>query len=83
MLDYPVTTCMGNFCSPRCGDVFDRVFSYCPFYHEMSWMRSGTLLSQFLRVFLHTLSSLISLFAKICLTIFPFDVRTSFGFCVG
>ena len=26
----------------------------CPFPHEMSWMRSGTYLSQFLRVFLLT-----------------------------
>ena len=24
------------------GDVFDHVFSCCPFPHEMSWMRSGT-----------------------------------------
>ena len=29
------------------GDVFDCVFLGCPFTHEMSWMRSGTLLSQF------------------------------------
>ena len=24
------------------GDVFDGVFLFCPFSHEMSWMRSGT-----------------------------------------
>ena len=44
---------MGNSCSP--GDVFDGVFLCCPFSHEMSWMRSGTYLSQFLRLFLPTL----------------------------
>ena len=33
------------------GDVFDGVFLCCPFSHEMSWMRSGTYLSPFLRVF--------------------------------
>ena len=31
-------------------DVFDGVFLCCPFSHEMCWMRSGTELSQFLRV---------------------------------
>ena len=33
------------------------ILSYfcCHFFHEMSWMRSGTELSQFLRVFLPTL----------------------------
>ena len=36
------------------GDVFDGVFLCC-ISHEMSWMRSGTELSQFLRVFLSTL----------------------------
>ena len=30
-------------------------FLCCLFFHEMSWMRSGTKLSQFLRVFLPTL----------------------------
>ena len=30
------------------------VFLCCPFPHEMSWMRSETLLNQFLRVFLPT-----------------------------
>ena len=34
------------------GDAFDRVFLCCFFSHEMSWMRSGTKLGQFLRVFL-------------------------------
>ena len=24
------------------GDVFDGVFLCCPFFHEMSWIRSGT-----------------------------------------
>ena len=38
------------------GDVFDGVFLCCPLFHEMSWVRSGTKLSQFLRVFLPTLS---------------------------
>ena len=36
------------------GGVFDCVFLCCPFSHEMSWMRTGTKLSQFLRVFLPT-----------------------------
>ena len=36
------------------GDVFDGVFLCYPFSHEMSGMRSGTELSQFLRVFLST-----------------------------
>ena len=34
------------------GDIFDGVFLCCPFSHEMSWVRSETKLSQFLRVFL-------------------------------
>ena len=38
------------------GDVFDGVFLYHPFSHEMSWMRSGTELSQCLRIFLPPLS---------------------------
>ena len=38
------------------GAVFDGVFVCCPFSHEMSWMRSGTSLSQFLRVFLSNLT---------------------------
>ena len=39
------------------GDVFDGVlFSVVVFSHEMSWMCSGTKLSQFLRIFLPTLS---------------------------
>ena len=36
------------------GDVFDGVFLCGPFFYEMSGMRSGTSLSQFLRVFLPT-----------------------------
>ena len=39
------------------GDVFDGVFLWCPFSREMFWMRSGTLLSKLLRVFLPTLDS--------------------------
>ena len=42
------------------GGVYDGVFLCCPFSHEMSWMRSWTKLSQFLRVFLSTLSELLS-----------------------
>ena len=30
---------------------------FCPFSHEMSWMRSGTKLGRFLRVFLPTFGS--------------------------
>ena len=47
---------MGNSCSPAvAGDVFNGVSLCCPFFpHEMSWMRSGTLLNQFLRIFLPT-----------------------------
>ena len=38
------------------GDVFDDVLVYAIlFSHEMSWMRSGTELNQFLRIFLPTL----------------------------
>ena len=37
------------------GDVFDGVFLCCLLSHDMSWMRSGTELSQFLRGFLPTL----------------------------
>ena len=36
------------------GDVSDGVFFVMCFSHEMSWIRSGTDLSQFLRVFLST-----------------------------
>ena len=42
------------------GDVFDGVFLCCPLSHEMSWMRSGTSLSQFQRVFLPTLLFVLS-----------------------
>ena len=31
----------------------------CPFPHEKSWMRSGTELSQFLRIFLPALTNII------------------------
>ena len=51
MLDYPVTTCMViavHMAVAR--DVFDYVFICCPFSHDISWMRSGTCLSQLLRV---------------------------------
>ena len=33
----------------------DVLFSSCPYSHEMSLMRSGTELSEFLRIFLPTL----------------------------
>ena len=47
---------MGNGCSPVAGDVFDDVlFCAVLFSHEMSGMRSGTELSQFLRIYLPTL----------------------------
>ena len=39
------------------GDVVDGVFLCCPFPLKMSVMRSGTRLSQFLRVFLPTFHS--------------------------
>ena len=39
------------------GDVFDGVFLCCPFSHEVSWMRSGTKLRQFQRIFLPTFLS--------------------------
>ena len=36
-------------------DVYGGVlFLFCPFSHEMSWMRSGIILNQFLRIFLST-----------------------------
>ena len=38
------------------GVVFDGVlFLCCPFSHEMSWMRSGTELNQFLEIYIPTL----------------------------
>ena len=37
------------------GEVFDGVFLCCPFSHDMSWIRSGTKMRQFLRVFPPTL----------------------------
>ena len=41
--------------------VMSLMVSFCAvFSHEMSWVRSGTELSQFLRVFLPTLKVLIS-----------------------
>ena len=52
------------------GDVFDGVlFCALLFSHNMSWMRSGTELSQFLRIFLPTLTHLlksISVFLSDC-----------------
>ena len=38
------------------GGVYDGVFLCYPLSHELSWMGSSTLLSQFLRVFLPTLA---------------------------
>ena len=46
------------------GDVYDGVFLHCPFSHEMSWMRSRTSLSQFLRVSYLLLPLLICLLIK-------------------
>ena len=37
------------------GGVCGGVFLCCPFSHDISWMRSSTKLSHFLRVFLPTL----------------------------
>ena len=59
-----MTTCKGNGIHLAvAGDVFDGVFFCCPFSHEMSWMKSGTELSQFLRVFLpaHTMGKCFNL----------------------
>ena len=49
------------------GDAFDGVFFFvcCLFSDEVSQMRSGTELSQFLRIFLPTLDSDISMFKLI------------------
>ena len=33
------------------GDAFDGIFLCYPYSHEMSWMRSGTQWSQFLKLF--------------------------------
>ena len=56
MLDWPVTTSREIAVHLAvAGDVFDGVFLCFSFSLEMSWMRSGTELSQFLRVFLPTL----------------------------
>ena len=44
------------------GDVFNGVLFCAVFFsHEMSWMRSGTELSKFLRLFLPTLDKLLPL----------------------
>ena len=53
------------------GDVFDGVLFCAVFFHEMSWMRSGTELSQFLRIFLPTF------FIVVNLTVDPFAVVLS------
>ena len=57
-LDKPVTTCIGNGCYlvVACNDSDGVLFCVVLFSHEMSWMRSGTKLSQFLRIFLPILS---------------------------
>ena len=49
--------------------VMSLMASFCAvlFPHEMSWMRSGTELSQFLRVFLSTLIFVLSFFPTRCL----------------
>ena len=53
MFNVTVSTCLGNGCSRGCRcDAFDRVLVCAVlFYHEMSWMKSETELSQFLRMF--------------------------------
>ena len=51
------------------GDVFDCVFLCCPFTYEISWMRSWTELSQFLRFFLPIL---VEFKHTIHVSIFPF-----------
>ena len=43
---------MRNGCSPSCRLVSYFVLTF--FFHEMSWMKSGTELSHFLRIFLPT-----------------------------
>ena len=49
------------------GDVFDGVlFCAVLFSHEMSWMRSGIELSQFLRIFLPTYVYFLSMFKTPC-----------------
>ena len=70
---------MGNCCSPGCRWLyFDGVFLCCPFSHEMSWMRSGTYLSRFLRVFLPTHSNL-SLEFRVLPQIFNFQSQYIFS----
>ena len=53
VLGWPVTTCKGNGCSPAvaCGVFGGVLFRAVQFPHEMYWIRSGTELSQFFRLF--------------------------------
>ena len=46
-------------------DAFDSVFLCWPFSHEMSWMRSVTKLSQFLRGFLGVSYQLLSAYISV------------------
>ena len=50
MFGSPLTWEMAVHLAVAC-DVFDGVLLSRPFSHEMSWMRSRTELSQFLRIF--------------------------------
>ena len=70
------------------GVVFDGVFLCCPFSHEMSWMRSGTYLSQFLRVYLPTRGLtggflLLRIFRYFCESSCLFYLRFNFDFYVS
>ena len=66
LLDWSVTIGMGNsqVHLDVAGDAFDGAFLCCPFPHEMSWIGTGTSLSQFQRVFLPTL-------ARLCFELYP------------
>ena len=79
MLDYPLTTCMKNVHLAVTVDVFGGVLSGAVlFFHEMSWVRSGTGLNRFLRLFLPTLLyGLIQTILK-CNKILPFNNTTSY-----
>ena len=53
-------------------DVFGGVFLCCPVSHEMFWMRSGTKLSRFLRIF--STYSLIQICICICTNSVSFGI---------
>ena len=62
-----MTICMGNGGSLAvAGDAFDDVLFYVVLFpHEMSWIRSGTELSHFLRIFLPTLTYFLKTFCNL------------------